>query len=87
MNRIGMNTTVSVGTTSIQIVPQNPPRSSLILRNRGTASLYLGFGMAASADDFEIGAGEDFQTSTTQAIYAIAASGTVLVKVLEEVRS
>ncbi len=87
VTKIGVNTTIAVGTTSTQLVGMNPPRASLLIRNRGSASIYLGFGADASADDFEVAVDEDFQTTVASAIYAVAASGTVAVKVIEEVRA
>lgn len=85
--RIGINATFSVGTTSTQLAPKTSTRQQIVIRNRGTVSVYVGFSGPATSDGYELLPDEELSVSTEEAVSAIAASGTAAVKVLEEVRS
>lgn len=82
---IDVNQTASVTTTSAQLVPANARRGDTLVWNQGSATVYVAFGEAATTSSFPLPAGYNLIVTTTQAINARSASGTVAVYVLSEV--
>lgn len=79
---------VPVGTTVVRLDPLSAAqvqRGSCLVRNRGTAAVYLGGPTVTTVNGFQLDAGEalpvDLQPA--DALYAIAASGTHTVHVME----
>jgi hypothetical protein len=83
------NTVVAVGSgASVQLVALNAARRGLLIINQGTANVHIRFGAAATTAQFYLAPGQGLQLSgasfiDTQAVNAIAASGTQDVSVLE----
>jgi hypothetical protein len=82
------NTTfISVGTTSVNVVPNEPNRKSLTLENRSQNSIYIGFSTSPSATSFaiELPPGAYYELPSpiyTAPINAIASTGTTNVLVV-----
>jgi len=74
---------VSVAQTAVLLVSGNDYKFSV--RNRGTAAVYLGDATVTSATGYQLDAGEavGLQVNPTDALYAIAATGTQTVHVLK----
>ena len=82
---IDINQTVSVGTTSLELVPANAKRGDILLWNQGAATIYVAFGAPATTSSFPLPAGYNMVFTTTQAVNARSATGTVATYVLTEV--
>lgn len=81
-------TRVSVGTSAVNLVTADNADlsvgSALTLRNTGSTSIYLGGASVTTGTGFEIKTNESFSINTNgNALYAISASGTNLVHVLQ----
>lgn len=78
---------VAVGTTATELTTaptDTVAGQSLAIRNKGTASVYLGGAGVTTGNGFELAAGESLSVDLAEGerLYAIAASGTVPVHVL-----
>lgn len=82
---IDINTTAVVTTASGELVPANAKRGDILIWNKGAVTLYVAFGEAATTASFPLLAGYNMVVTTTQAVNARAASGTVSTYVLTEV--
>lgn len=78
---MGVNTKqVSVGTTAARIDPTKPgqmiPRGALVIRNRGTAPIYLGDSTVSVSTGYQLDAGEAFTADlgSGDALYGITAT-------------
>ncbi len=75
---------VSVTTTSGTLLAANASRLTAIFKNAGNARIYLTQSSPATSINFPLDPGESFEDEyTTGAWYAIAASGTVDVRLME----
>jgi len=76
---------VSVANTATQIVAANTSRYSIVIRNNGTATVFLGpANTVTTANGHTLGAGETITFSTSSAIYGIVATGTNAVSFMQE---
>lgn len=78
---------ITVGTTptALNIPSEAGANRSLLIRNRGTAEVFLGGAAVTATDGFQVDAGESVTVDTVDAadaIYGIAATGTVVCHVL-----
>lgn len=80
------NGQVSVDTTSggVTVAAARDTRKSILVRNRGTVTVYVGQGTVSSANGFPLDAGEALMIQTTAAVKAIAASSSATVAYIEE---
>lgn len=77
---------VSVGTSSAELVAATTGRRALYLCNTGSQAVYLRFGTGtASVTDFKLGAGEKFafENAPDEALTAISEGGGSSVAVIE----
>lgn len=79
---------VSVTTSATQLdVSASGGRRSLLARNRGTSAVYLGGAAVTSATGYQVDPGEavtwDSETGPGQAMFAVTASGSVSVHVIQ----
>jgi hypothetical protein len=79
---------VSVTTTATRLDPTTDgtiPKGSCLIQNKGSASVWLGNSTVTTANGFEFvaGAAATADLGSGDALYAVAASGTVSVHVLE----
>lgn len=81
---------VSVGTTATALdrtlTPAPAKHSSLVVRNRGTAAVFLGTAAVTTTTGLQLDAGETITISADMfplGVYGIVASGTVTVHVLQ----
>ena len=78
------NGQVTASTTAGTLVPANPTRRSVLIRNMDAAiTIYIGKATVTSANGFPLKAGESFPFDTSQLIQVIAASGTPSVSYIE----
>lgn len=80
------NGQVSVDTTvgGVTVASARDTRKSLLVRNRGTVTVYVGTGTVSASNGFPLDAGEAMTILTTAAVKAIAASSSATVAYLEE---
>ena len=81
---------VSVGTTATRVDVTDPwyansALGSVLVRNRGSVSVFLGGSAVTTANGFELGAGESvsMDLGTKDTLYGIVASGTARVDVVQ----
>lgn len=76
-------TRVTVGTAAVQVALDRD-RGSLLLRNRGSAAVFVGGSGVTSAAGFQVDAGETLalDLEADEAVFAVAASGSHEVHVL-----
>jgi hypothetical protein len=75
---------VSVGTTATLLVGKNPSAGrTLLVRNFGAATIYVGAKGVTTTDGFPIDAGGTLMFEAGSALYGIVASSTVNARVLE----
>lgn len=86
-NQIDVNTTVT------RIIPSNPRRTSLVIRNIGDYNIYLGTdNQVTTTNGFKIAPGnivsfsKDFGDNPELEFYAIAESGASRIAYLEQVK-
>lgn len=85
---IDINAAVTVTTTSAQIVPAKANRGDTYILNQGGVTVYIAFGAGpATTSSFPLIAGASMIVTTTQAIHARSASGSIPVYILSEVRA
>ena len=79
------NNQITVTNTATQLVPQNPGRQSILIENTdGARTVYIGTQGVTAATGFPLLAGQVLKMYEIPAIYAITASGSAVVAVLEE---
>lgn len=79
-------TRVSVGTTATQLDGNLYGNSAILIRNRGSAPIYVGPASVTTATGFELAAGEYVTVDIDghdAGLYGITASGTVACHVLQ----
>jgi hypothetical protein len=83
----GKNTPVAIAATVTPLVEADPSRLSLTLQNRGAKTVYVGFTNAVTVANSAIAIpalqAHEFPTTYTGALWAISASGTQSVNVVE----
>jgi len=66
---------VNIGTTATQIVAANASRDTILIKNNGTDTMYLGLSGVTDSTGFELLIGESILLYNKEAIYAICSSG------------
>lgn len=80
----GTRVAVAVTATKLNTAgTDNVSGTSLLVRNRGTASVFLGGSDVTTLTGFELLAGESLPADLNEDLYGICASGTVACHVLE----
>lgn len=77
---------VSTSVVALRVGAANEPnRRSILIQNQGPLSVYVGGANVTTANGYELAlkAGVEFALSEAQTLYAISASGTQNVRVLE----
>ena len=75
---------ISVGTTATLIKATNSSRKSILIRNNGSATLYIGGNNAVTTSNGHgVIAGQSIYVKDQDEIYGIVASGTLDVRYLE----
>jgi len=75
---------ISVTTAATLIKATNASRKSILIRNNGSSTLYIGGNNSVTTSNgFEVIAGEEIYIKDTDEIYGIVASGTLDVRYLE----
>ncbi len=77
--------TVTTAATRLDQTADAGMRSSLVVRNMGTAPVYLGSSTVTTANGAQLDAGESASVDLVkgESLYAVAASGTVRCDVLQ----
>jgi len=75
---------ISVTTSATLIKATNTSRKSILIRNNGSSTLYIGGNNSVTTSNgFEVIAGEEIYIKDTDEIYGIITSGTLDVRYLE----
>jgi len=74
---------VDIGTSATLIKAANIDRKGILIRNYGSISIYIGDNAVTTSNGYELEAGKCIYLKDTEAIYAVASTGTVDTRYME----
>lgn len=80
--------TVSLATTAMQILPPNPNRLSALIKNNSSVAVYLhDTSGVTSSNGFPLAQGDALDLAAPDGLWAVAASASADLRIIEEVLS